>query len=347
MATLGALALTYADWARRVDDDGKIAKIIEILSQTNEVVYDALVVEGNSATGHKTTIRTGLPQGTWRQLYQGVAQAKSTTAQVTDSFGMLEAYSIIDRALAELNGDLGAFRLSEDLAFLEGLNQQMAAGIFYGNAQANPERFNGLAIRYNTVNTSNAANAQNVIDAGGTGSTNTSIWTVTWGPNTCHMFFPKGQQGGLKHEDLGVRPAYDASNRPYEAYWAHYKWDTGLSLRDWRYVVRICNIDVTTLSGGSPPNLINALIRAAHRLPTAPVTVSTEQRTDAADDKITMGNTAIYANRTVRTWLDIQALDKTNLLLRLDEWHGKPITTFRGIPIRTCDAILSTEARVV
>jgi len=80
MATVGATALTYMDWAKRVDDGYKIASIIELLSQTNEILDDMLVVEGNLPTGHKTTVRTGLPQATWRLLNLGVPNTKSTTA---------------------------------------------------------------------------------------------------------------------------------------------------------------------------------------------------------------------------------------------------------------------------
>jgi hypothetical protein len=47
------------------------------------------------------------------QLNYGVASSKSRTAQVTDSCGMLEAYAEIDKALADLNGNSAAFRLSE------------------------------------------------------------------------------------------------------------------------------------------------------------------------------------------------------------------------------------------
>jgi len=72
MATIAATALTYADWAKRLDDNYKIATIIEILSQTNEILDDMMVVEGNLPTGHKTTVRTGLPQATWRLLNAGV-----------------------------------------------------------------------------------------------------------------------------------------------------------------------------------------------------------------------------------------------------------------------------------
>jgi hypothetical protein len=60
MAVLQANALTLADHAKRVDPDGKIPKIVEMLSQTNEILDDMAFVEGNLPTGHQCTIRTGL-----------------------------------------------------------------------------------------------------------------------------------------------------------------------------------------------------------------------------------------------------------------------------------------------
>jgi hypothetical protein len=347
MAIIGGTALTYADWSKRIDDDGKVATIINLLSQTNEILDEMLVVEGNTAIGHKTTVRTGLPSATWRLLNYGVNRTKSTSAQVVDNCGMLECYSEIDKSIADLNGNTPEFRLSEDMAFLEGMNQQMATTMFYGNVQTNPERFMGLSPRFNTVTIANAQTAANVIDCGGTQSTNTSIWIVTWGPNTCHGIFPKGQLSGLQHRDLGEWTLLDVNGNPYQGYRTHFKWDMGLTVRDWRYVVRLANIDVTLLSGGSAANLINALIRGVHRLPTAPARVSTEQRSDApAGGMMEMGRLAIYSNRTIRTYLDIQAVNKNNVLLRLEEWDGKAVTTFRGIPVRTVDALLSTESRL-
>ena len=146
MAAIGNTALTYTDWAKRYND-GRISVIVELLSQTNEILDDMRWVEGNLPTGHRTSIRTGLPQGTWRQLNYGVQPTKSTTSQVTDSCGMLETYSEIDKALADLNGNTSEFRLSEDKAFLEGLSQQLAQTLFYGNTDETPEKFMGLAPR--------------------------------------------------------------------------------------------------------------------------------------------------------------------------------------------------------
>jgi len=347
MATLGATALTYADWAKRLDDGYKIARIIELLSQTNEILDDMLVVEGNLPTGHKTTVRTGIPQATWRLLNQGVPNAKSTTAQIVDTCGNLETYSVIDKDIADLNGNTAEFRLSEVRAFLEGMSQQVAATLIYGNQGVNPERFTGFAPRYSTVTTSASQTANNVLDAGGVASTNTSIWLATWGSDTLHATFPKGKVTGLQHRDMGEWPVQDGSLNTYQAYRDHFKWEIGLVLRDWRYTARIANIDVTQLTGVSAANLINLLVRALYRLPTAPASAMAVQTSDSPEVRANQGRLVIYCNRVIRTYLDLQAMNKTNVLLRLEEFNGKVVTTFRGIPIRTCDAILNNEAQVV
>ncbi|MBW9453354.1 major capsid protein [Citrobacter portucalensis] len=328
MTVKGLTALTLADWGKRVDPDGKIDKITELLSQTNPILEDMLIVEGNLPTGHRTTIRTGLPDATWRLLNYGVQNSKSTTAQVTDSIGMLETYAEIDKSLADLNGNTSEFRLSEDRAFLEAMNQKMAQTLFYGDTSVNPQQFMGLASRYSSKS---AGNGQNIIDAGGTGTDNTSIWLVVWGENTVHGIFPKGQKAGLHMEDKGQQTLKDAAGGQYEGYRTHYKWDNGLTLRDWRYVVRIANIDVSDLSvPASAANIVTQMVKALHRVP-----------------NLKMGRAVFYMNRTVAQALDLQSLDKASLALSVKETEGEWWTTFRGIPIRETDAILETEARVV
>jgi hypothetical protein len=252
MATLAAGVLTYADWAKRVYNDYKIGYIVEILSQTNEILQDMLVGEGNLPTGDKTVIRTGLPTATWRLLNTGIAPTKSTTAPITFTCGNLEAESQLDVDVAKLNGDTADFRLSEARAFIQGMNQQMAAALMYGNQTTNPERFTGLSPLYSTVSTSTAQTAYNVIDAGGTGSDNTSIWFVTWGQDTTKGIFPKGSMAGLQHQDMGKWRVQDvgqtfATGAYYWAWVDHFKWELGLAVKDWRYNVRICNIDVSDL----------------------------------------------------------------------------------------------------
>jgi len=347
MATIGNQVLTFADWAKRVDDDYRVAAIVELLSQTNEIMDDMLVMEANQPTGHKTTVRTGLPAATWRLLNFGIPVGKSHTAQIIDTIGNLESESQIDIDLAELNGNTPEFRLSEARAFLEGMNQQMAQTIFYGNTLVTPERFTGLAPRYNTITPANAQTAANVVNAGGTSTDNTSIWILTWGADTTHGIFPKGKIGGLQHEDKGKWRVFDSNNNPYYAYVDHFKWELGLCVRDWRFNARIANIDVSDLQTASAANLINAMVRAMYRIPVMPAQATAIQTSDSDRVQESMGRVVIYANRVIRTYFDLQAMNKTNVLLRLEEFMGKVVTTFRGIPIRTCDQILNTEAALV
>ena len=53
--------------------------------------------------------------------------------QVRDGTGMLETYAEVDKSLVKLNGNEAAFRLSEDRAFIEGMNQTMAQTLFYSD----------------------------------------------------------------------------------------------------------------------------------------------------------------------------------------------------------------------
>jgi hypothetical protein len=340
MATLASNALTLAEWGTRLDPGGKPAAIIELLGQTNEMLTDMLWLECNDGQGHKTTVRSGLPQATWRMLNYGIQKSKSETSQVRDATGMLEASSEIDKALADLNGNTAEFRLSEDAAFIESLNQDMMKTVIYGTTAANPERFNGLAARYNTL--TGAPSGGNIVDAAGSGSTNTSIWLVSWGQNTCHGIFPKGSTAGLQVRDLGEQPLTDANGNWYPGYRTHFKWDCGLSVRDWRFVVRIANISAPGGVVGTP-NLVNHLITALNKLPYLAAAGASPPPDGTRPGQI---NTVFYCNRSVRTAFDLQAMSKSNTFLTLETRDGRPYTAFRGIPIRICDQILNNEARV-
>jgi hypothetical protein len=329
MATLGSSLLTLADWAKRLDPDGKVPTIVELLSQTNEILLDMLWAEGNLPTGHRTTVRTGLPTVAWRLLNRGVAKSKSRTAQIDEAVGMLEARSEVDEDLAKLNGNLSAFRLSEAQAFIEAMNQEMASTLFYGNSSTAPEEFTGLAPRYSATS---AANGQNIILAGGAGSDNSSIWLTVWGDNTVFGIFPKGSKAGLIHEDLGLGDAFDSSNDRFRAYMDRWQWKSGIALKDWRFAVRIANIDISALVAKvSAADLTELMIKAVHRIPS-----------------MGMGRPVFYVNRTVMQMLDIQRRDDviSGGGLSWDTVDGRRQASFRGIPVRVCDALLETESLV-
>ena len=333
MAVMGQNLPTLLDWSKRLDPKGKIDTVVNLLAETNQILEDMVWLEGNLPTGHQTTVATGIPEPTWRALYQGVKPTKGTTKQVVDTCGMLEARPQIDIDLARLNGNSAEWRLSEERLHIEGMNQEMAKTLFYGDTRDEPEKFMGLHPRFSSKS---ADNGGQIIDAGGDGSSLTSIWLVVWGPNTVHGIFPKGSKAGMQITDNGKQTVTDLVNGGrYDVLESHYKWDCGLSVRDWRYVVRIANIDMDDVAtfnaaSDSSPNLIRLLIQAVETVP-----------------EVNLGRPVIYCNRKIRTWLRIMVNEKSNVYLSLDEFGGKKILTFDGIPIKRCDKILTTESRIV
>lgn len=332
MAGLGANVLTLADWAKRLDPDGKVPVIVELLAQTNEILLDMRWIEGNLPTGHRTTVRTGLPTVAWRLLNQGITPSKSTTAQIDEAAGILEAWSEVDVDLAKLNGNVQAFRLSEGRAFIEAMNQEMAQTLFYGNAGLAPEEFTGLSPRYSSLT---ATSGSNIINGGGSGSDNMSIWLIVWGDQTCMGIFPKGSQAGLQHNDYGEVTAEltaGIAGSRMRAYQERWQWKAGIALKDWRYAVRFCNIDVSDLVAKvNAADLIEGMIKMIHRIPA-----------------MGLGKAAFYMNRTAFQMLDIQRRDDVLAGggITYENVDGMVRPTFRGVPIAKCDQLLETEATV-
>jgi len=333
MSTVGT-KLNLVDLVSRLDPDQKIAPIAEILAETNEILDDMVWKEGNLPTGHRYTRRTGIPSPTWRKLNQGVVPGKSSTEQEDAACAMLEAYSECDKELADLNGNTAAFRASEAGAHIEAMSQEFADKLFYGNVNTSPEQFKGLANYYNAASTTKTAIGYNVIKAGGAGDDNTSIYLVGWSPRTIFGVYPKGSQAGLKFEDKGQVTLGDETNGYYEGYRSHFQWKCGIAIPDWRYVVRIGNIDVSALStfgsgSDSSAALIRLMVQAYHKIP-----------------HINACKPVWYCNGTVKQWLDIMAMEKTNVRLGISEYAGQEITSFRNIPIKKCDSILDSETVV-
>lgn len=332
MAVIGT-ARTLQDWATTRDPNDKYAKIAEILSQDNEILMDMPFLEGNLPTGHKTSVRTGLPASTWRAINQGVPATKGAAAPITFATAMLEQRSQVDAELARLNDDLAAYRMNEAKPHYEAMSQEMASTLFYGNEALEPEKFTGLARYYNAL--TGAASSENVVNHGGSsGSDQSSAYLLRLGENTIHGIYPKGTPAGLQHEDIGLDDALDAAGNPFRAYKDHWVWRCGLAVRDWRAGVRVCNIDTSVIrtndAGGitAIKDLVRSLIIASERL-----------RGE--------GSGGIwYVNRTVKTALRLGILEKVASNLTFETVEGKSVMVFDGMPVRTTDALLTTEAVV-
>lgn len=339
---------TLLNWTKGRDPDLKAADIIEILNQANEIVPRMLWEEGNAPLGNRTTVRVTLPTVSSRQIGTGVPFSSFRTAQFDDAMSILDVFNEVDIVQARLWGDTGGYRLRAMLPYFEAMTQKFTQLMFYGNSTQTPADFYGLTARYATVNPANAANAQNVIDGGGTGSVNTSIWFLTLADKALTGLFPKGSPAGLYHKDWGeqitqVTAGYGATVLP--VYRDQYQWTAGIALKDWRWCVRIANVDTTNLAAeNNAADLLKLFIKAMYRMPSIAKPAST---TGNPMSTIAIpGQQVICCNRTVREMLHIQALNKVNNQLYFDDIDGVKLLTFMGIPIINVDQLINTEARV-
>lgn len=334
MAVIGT-AVTLADLRKRMDPNGSVAQVADILNQTNVILKDALWKEGNLPTGMVVTQRTGLPSIGFRALNSGVAKSKSTTKQVVDTCCIIEGNSEIDVDILEIQSNKKAFRYSEDMAFVEKFNQTLATALMYGDVDTDPEKFNGLNKRFNALSTTKGNAGYQIISAGGSGSDNTSAWLVGWGDKSCFMVYPQGSEAGLEMNDRDIQRVTDSGGNPYYAYCTNFKWKPGFSVRDHRYIARVGNIDVSdlaTFNSGSDtsPKLIDKMILAKNRIP-----------------EFGMIKPAWYVNETVYSWLEVMLINKNNVYITRRELQDQPPELFlSGIPVRKVDAILNTEAAI-
>lgn len=344
MAVQGSGVTTLIDVLSQLDPSGKQMKIAEVLAKQNEVLSDMHWEEGNKSTGHMAGMRTVKPTPSFRALNSGVPVTKSGSTTIEETCSLLEDFSQVDRELAIMSGDVNAFRLREAKPHMDGMSDKMATTLFYGNSASNPLEYTGLAARYNTKNTANLLAGANVIDAGGTGSNLRSVYLVGWGPQTVFGIYPKNTKGGLSHEDVtnasgesgdGFPKAsvlLDANGNQYMGFRDHWLWRVGLFVQDWRYVVRIANINMSTIlrDESTGPILEDLFIQAAEQI-----------------ESLTGVNPAFYAPREIRTYFRRQIAARKAKNMSWTEIGGERVLMFDEIPVRRTDALNVAETQVV
>ncbi len=338
MATLLGGRATLLDIQRSIDPDGTPAMVAEMMHKVNPILDDLPMMEGNLQTGHQGTIRTGLPTVAWRLLNYPTVKSKSKKAQVIDTVGNLEAWGEVDEEVFLLNGASQAFRLNEDVAHIEAMAQEIATTLFYGNTAVDPEKFLGLVPRFNAL--SGAQSSSQVIAGGGAGADNTSIWMIAWGPQTITGIYPKGMNGGLTVEDLGLETS-ETTDGLMRVLRTKFNQKIGLHIKDWESIVRVCNLDVSDMVAGTV-DLVDLLIQAWYTVPLRLRNV---------------GRMVFYCNSTVKQALVKRAMSVKdpsnadtgtsisggNSLTVSQIEGGEPMLRFWGVPIKEVDAINNAE----
>lgn len=337
MPALASNYITLADIAKRSDAQRNIKDMVEILSQMSPVARAGYAIECNDGAKTLTTLRASIPSPTWVQYYDRITPGKSTSRQVTDTTGMMEAMTSIDERLYNRTKDKAKLRMQEALGVLEGFAQEFEQTFFYGNTGTSPLEFLGLAPRMNSLS---AENKNQIVDGGGTGSTNTSIYLVTWGPMTAHLLYPEGSTAGVTRVDNG-RQRSETSNGVMYVIEELFKQHAGFAMPDWRYNGRLANIDVNKLTTASATDLIDKLVTLRYRLPSRKSTSGFSS--EGAPVSITP---TLYCNSTIKEALEKQMLRQPNGTLSKSEFMGEEVTTFRGMPILETDGIVNNETRV-
>jgi hypothetical protein len=337
MALLNNLYPTLLDLAL-MPENKDVSEIVNLLTAQNPILEDAAAYECNRGLSHETTVKTGLPTVTWGKLYKGIPAGKGNMQTIKDTTGFVNSAAEVDERMVDIfekAEDKASCRMEMANDHLEAMAQEAAKAIFYHDSSIDAAKPMGLSPRFNSLS---AENSSQIIPGGGVGNDNTSIWMITWDKRSCHLIYPKGHKAGVERKDRGLIPITDANGDRYMVYREEFAWHFGLTVRNWQYISRVANIDVSDLvvDAATGANVINLLTEAyyAHK-----------------GRRTSMGKTFIYMNTTLVKFLDYQARlnQNQNLFLTFDKVgvNAKEVLHFRGIPIRECDAILNSEDAVV
>ncbi|MDR1019144.1 MAG: hypothetical protein LBL73_00165 [Synergistaceae bacterium] len=330
---LPGAGITLREAALLFGDKGEPNHLINLLSELSPLTEDLLWKPTNLDTEYKFRTVEGLPGVSYRSINEGVLPTRGTQKIVTESCSLMESVFEVDKELIDIAPDKAVYRMEQAAAHLESMTLKFSEEVWYGSRGSDIRSIQGLSERYSNLG---GPAADYIIDAGGTGSDNASVWLIGHGDRTFHGIYPKNSKSGFEHVPGPKQDIVDPENGgTYEGYRDRFKWRVGIALPDYRQVGRICNIDVPALltfgtSGDTSANLLLLVNRLTNRI-----------------HNLRNGRFAFYMNRDLKEQWENQILQKQNLALTIDAATGAITTAYKGIPIKVDDTLLSTEERVV
>lgn len=313
--------LTLLELAKNIAPNGQLHKVAEILTRINRIWDDMPWYEANDIFSHVSAQEYSEPEGELRALNDGVGTEDVQTDNIRDVLCMIESYCDSDIALVNAAPNPMAFRNGRAARFIRGLSKTFINNVFYGNNGTNPKAFNGMAIRLD------ALSQENVIGGGGTGSDLTSVYVARWGEGLAWCGYPRGSQLGVQHRDLGEVTAETAAKKKFQAYRDWFKVHGGLVVEDQRAIGRYCNIETAGTSNTFDEDYLIELMNIM------------------GED---WSGGGIYVNKTIMTQMEIRQKDKTNINYdKVDGLAPGKVLTFKGVPVRLCEAITDAEDAVI
>lgn len=337
MATIGNNTLTLADTLEGRTRYGLIDReVVELLVKQNPMLDDIPIVKANDGNRNRTTVRTGMPSAAWVGYAEGPLPSKGGKAQVTDVAGHLESMLEIPKRLFDDTEDKDAFMADEVTTHTETMMNVMQEALIYGKVKTEPRKFNGLVNWYGVVGNTNAGVPKSgfdskdagfyVFDALKASSERTdlrSIYLIGWGTRSIHGFFPQNHKNvGLTRGPVDEVYATDPNGGSYKVLKQIFSWDFGLSVPDFRYGGRICNIERDNMMASGQPDYVLLLQRLISRVKSEGV------------------KQALYMEKLV--WENIQALFYTKTMgnaIKYGDLQQRQPPTILGVPVRIVDAM--------
>lgn len=308
---------------------GGFLKPVRLLQQKYPLLKAMPFVECNKTDSHEYSSDFSLPDPVYRVYNEGIEATDGRSTVDEEKTTMLSDRMAIDEDMLETNGHSMEYLEQKAYQHIEAIYQEIERAIFYNTLAANPNRFNGLAVRYGTLN---SEVSKQIIDHDGagteTGSDQTSIWLMVLDPSSIAMLYPKGTPAGLRRKELPTPTLVTDSggSKQFRGIVVDWLWKFGLLVQDWRQAVRIANIDsADTLA--TDYDIVPVMTRATHRV-----------------ENLKRGQAGFWLNRHTMELLDLQCQNnsKTVALEKYVE-EGVLRTSLRGVPIHVTDGISITE----
>ena len=321
----------------QLDGGGKgTPRFAKVLTEENPMLEDMPIYSASDALSHSDVRENSLPTPQVIKVGDGWDASKAEWAPFTETLSMFKDRIDIPRDVLRTRPDAAGKRLLIEDRHKEGFGQGVCNHLIYGSSVANPEKFDGLSVRYATPDASNPINPTNgdygVYDIAGSGSDTSSIFIIQWGiDKVCGLCPPNDPNKGLRIFDMGKQYKTAENSKETLVYRTELEWDLGLLVFDYRAVARIRNIecDMYNLATSMAANvtLCHKIIQARNNM---------------------KGKTVpwMYVSAGIYTQLDIMQMDKNNVHMSDANPWGRPMLMWRDMPIRKMDAISETETAV-
>lgn len=314
-----------------LDGSAKFIAAANVLARACPFFLDMPMRASNQIFSNIGARVTYLPTPGTRRFNEGVAPTASHSTPFTEAIAMLEDYSEVDKTLYDIQNNPDQWRLEKDMGKMEAMSQKAEALIIDGKMSTDPGAFDGLSTRfYVSTHRPNGDSTwpYNVKLAGGSSAVS-SIWVVKWGDKV-YGIYPKNLPAGIKIDNLGETTAVTnslAAPYYYQVLRTHMALYFGLNIEDERYVQRLANIETSGSSNIFDPA---ELVEVINNIPGGG------------------GGATIYAPRSIKTQMDIAAMDKNNAWYTVDasgDVFGREVLRFRGLPVRLAET-MSTETAI-